>query len=65
MSPSPAPDKDALAAARAMATLIGLEIIPEHRAGVATNLARLMVQAELVMSVTLPTDVEPASVFTP
>lgn len=65
MSHSPVSDKDALAAARAMATLIGLEIIQEHRAGVATNLARLMQQAELVMAVPLPADVEPASIFTP
>ena len=65
MSHSPISDKDALAAARAMATLIGLDIIPEHRAGVATNLARLMLEAELGMSVALPADIEPASIFTP
>ena len=65
MPAPPISEKDALAAASAMAKVLGLELIPEHRAGVALNLARLMAQAALVMSVTLPEDVEPASVFMP
>ena len=40
-------EDDALTAVDAMSRLIGLPILPEHRAGVALNLARLMVQVEL------------------
>lgn len=58
-------EDDALTAVDAMSRLIGLPILPEHRAGVALNLARLMVQARLVQSVVLPEETEPASVFTP
>lgn len=58
-------EDDALTAVDAMSRLIGLPILPEHRAGVALNLARLMVQARLVQSVALPEETEPASVFTP
>ena len=53
MPAPPISEKDALAAASAMAKVLGLELIPEHRAGVALNLARLMAQAALVMSVAL------------
>ena len=65
MASPPLSDKDAIAAATAMAKALGLELIQEHRAGVALNLARLMAQAQLVMSVPLPGDLEPASIFTP
>ncbi|MGE0668415.1 MAG: AtzG-like protein [Sphingomonadales bacterium] len=65
MSAPPISDKDALAAATAMAAALGLDLIQEHRAGVALNLARLMTQAHLVMSVPLAEDMEPASIFTP
>ncbi len=58
-------EDDALTAVDAMSRLIGLPILPGHRAGVALNLARLMVQARLVQSVVLPEETEPASVFTP
>ncbi len=59
------PEHDALAAVDAMSRLLDLPILPEHRDGVALNLARLMVQARLVQSVLLPEETEPASVFTP
>jgi hypothetical protein len=58
-------EDDALTAIDVMSRLLGLPILPEHRAGVALNLARLMVQARLVQSVALPEETEPASVFTP
>ena len=37
----------------------------EYRAGVATQLAALRVQAKLVEEFALPDDTEPAKVFTP
>ena len=58
-------EDDALTAIDVMSRRLGLPILPEHRAGVALNLARLMVQARLVQSVALPEETEPASVFTP
>ena len=65
MPAPPISDYVALAAVDAMSVLAGLPIHPEHRAGVALNLARLMVQARLVQSVVLPEETEPASVFSP
>jgi hypothetical protein len=62
---SPISEDDALSAVDAMSRLLGLPILPEHRDGVALNLARLMAQARLVQSVALPEETEPASVFTP
>ena len=49
----------------ALVKLIGTDIPAEYRDGVATQLAALMVQAELVMSFPLPDETEPATVFTP
>jgi hypothetical protein len=49
----------------ALAQLAGLEIPAEYRDGVATQFLALMVQAELVLSVALGDDIEPAPVFTP
>jgi hypothetical protein len=65
MPPAEISEDDALTAVDAMSRLVGLPLLPEHRAGVALNLARLMVQAQLVQSVVLPEETEPASVFTP
>ncbi len=65
MPPAEISEDDAMTAVDAMSRLVGLPILPEHRAGVALNLARLMVQARLVQSVVLPEETEPASVFTP
>lgn len=47
----------------ALGIVAGLNIPPEYAAGVAGNLARLLVQAKLVMEFELPSDVEPAPVF--
>jgi len=48
-----------------LAQLAGIEIPIEYRAGVASQLAALMIQAELVRSFPLPDEIEPAPVFTP
>ena len=45
--------------------LTGIDIPPEYRDGVATQLETLMAQAALVMSFSLPDATEPAPVFTP
>jgi hypothetical protein len=48
-----------------LAALVGLDIPPEYREGVATQFQALKVQAELVLSFPLTEEVEPAPVFTP
>jgi hypothetical protein len=45
--------------------LVGLEIPAEYRAGVAAQFLALMAQADLVLSVPLPDELEPATVFMP
>jgi len=58
-------DTDSLQAQIAhWARLTGVAIGAEDRAGVATQLAALLVQAQLVMEWPLPEALEPASVFT-
>jgi Protein of unknown function (DUF4089) len=47
----------------ALDSLLELNIPPEYAAGVAENLAQLLVQAKLVMELELPQDTEPAPVF--
>jgi hypothetical protein len=49
----------------ALAKLAGLDIPPEYRDGVATQLAALLIQAELLLSFPLADELEPAPVFTP
>jgi hypothetical protein len=49
----------------ALASLAGLDIPPEYLDGVATQLAALLLQAELVLSFPLADEIEPAPVFTP
>ncbi len=49
----------------ALAAAIALPIDPAHLAGVATNVRRLLAQAEIVMSVALPPETEPAPIFRP
>lgn len=46
-----------------LAEIMGLEIRPEWRAGVAANLAVTAAMAALVLNVPLPDEVEPAPVF--
>jgi hypothetical protein len=43
-----------------MASLVGLTIPPEYRAGVQTNFERIQAIAELVMEFPLPEAIEPA-----
>ncbi|HEX7212849.1 MAG TPA: DUF4089 domain-containing protein [Methylomirabilota bacterium] len=47
------------------AKLIGLPILPEHRAGVIQAMAVITAAATLVMDFPLPDDVEAAPVFEP
>jgi hypothetical protein len=49
----------------ALGTLTGLDIAVEYRAGVATQFAALMAQADLVLSFPLPDELEPGPVFMP
>jgi hypothetical protein len=49
----------------ALAAAIGLPLNPAHREGVALNLARLLTQGDIVLSVPLPPDTEPAPIFRP
>jgi hypothetical protein len=46
-----------------LAAMVGLTIAAAHLPGVARNLATLLDQAELVMAVPLPAELEPAPVF--
>jgi hypothetical protein len=48
-----------------LAAGITLPINSAHREGVATNLRRLLAQAEIVMAVPLPPGTEPAPIFRP
>jgi hypothetical protein len=50
---------------RALWMLVGLDIAPEYRAGVAAQFLALMSQADLVLSFPLPDQLEPAAVFLP
>ncbi len=50
---------------RALWMLVGLDIAPEYRAGVAAQFLALMAQADLVLGVPLPDDLEPAAIFLP
>jgi hypothetical protein len=48
-----------------LAKLAGIDIPWGYHAGVATQFAALMVQAELVLNFPLDAEIEPAPVFTP
>jgi hypothetical protein len=48
-----------------LAAAIALPLDPAHREGVALNLGRLLAQADIVMSLALPPDTEPAPIFRP
>ncbi len=50
---------------RALWMLVGLDIVPEYRAGVAAQFLALMAQADLVLGLPLPDELEPAAVFLP
>jgi hypothetical protein len=50
---------------RALGMLVGLDIAVEYRAGVAAQYLALMAQADLVLSASLPDELEPAPVFLP
>jgi hypothetical protein len=50
---------------RALGMLVGLDIAAEYRAGVAAQYLALMAQADLVLSASLPDELEPAPVFLP
>jgi hypothetical protein len=49
----------------ALGTLVGLDIATEYRAGVAAQFIALCAQADLVLSIALPDELEPAPVFVP
>jgi len=49
----------------ALARLVGLAIPPRYAQGVATQLAALQTQAQLVMDLELDEAIEPAPVFLP
>ncbi len=48
-----------------LAAATGLPLDPAHRPGVAANFKRLLAQADIVMSVAVPRDTEPAPIFRP
>ena len=50
---------------RALGTYVGLDIVPEYRAGIAAQYIALTSQAELVLSFPLPDDLAPGPVFMP
>jgi uncharacterized ferredoxin-like protein len=50
---------------RALGTHVGLDIAPEYRAGVAAQFIALMSQADLVLGLPLPDELEPGPVFLP
>ena len=49
----------------ALASLVGLEIAPAHRAGTLDNLQRIAALAALFMEFPLPPEIEAAPVFSP
>jgi hypothetical protein len=49
----------------AMAPLLGLDVKPEYRSGIATNLNVTAALAALVLEFPLDDHAEPAAVFTP
>jgi hypothetical protein len=55
----PAPDVDRLAA------VVGLRLDPDHRAGVAEALGRLLAVGAVVVGTEVPDATEPAPVFEP
>jgi hypothetical protein len=48
-----------------LAAATGVPLDPAYRPGVAANLMRLLAQGDIVMSVALPFDTEPAPIFRP
>ena len=62
--PDPAPF-DPEAVIDAMVPLLGLAVAPDHRPGIATNLAVTAALAALVLDFPLDDHAEPAAVFTP
>ncbi len=48
-----------------LAAAIALPLAPAHRAGVSANFRRLLAEAEIVMSVPLEPETEPAPIFRP
>ncbi len=48
-----------------LAAALALPLDPAHRAGVCTHLRGLLAQADIVMSVALPPETEPAPIFRP
>ncbi len=61
----PHPEFDAETHLDALAATVGLPIAPEHRPGVAANLARAAQLARLVMDFPLPDEAEAGPVFRP
>jgi Protein of unknown function (DUF4089) len=47
------------------AAILGLHVLPEHRPGIAANLALLSRHAAIALAVPLPPEAEPAPVFRP
>ncbi len=58
-------DEDLERLVTGLAAAVALPLDPAHRAGVALNLGRLLAQADIVMSVAIPPDTEPAPIFRP
>jgi hypothetical protein len=48
-----------------LSAVVAVPLDPAHRPGVAANLSRLLAQADIVMSVPVPPDTEPAPIFRP
>jgi hypothetical protein len=48
-----------------LAAAVGLPLDPAHRPGVTANFRRLLAQGDIVMSVAVPPDTEPAPIFRP
>lgn len=57
------PDFDAQAVIDALGPMIGIEIAPEYREGIATNLKLTAEFAQIVLSFHLDDDNQPAPVF--
>ena len=63
MTDTPTPDPEAII--DAMAPLLGLDVRPEYRPGIVTNLTVTAGLAKLVLAFPLDDHAEPAAVFRP